>query len=64
MSQKERDWLVFIRAVDEGRMNQREAAGVFRLRVRQVRRALGRYEGEGDQGLVHRLGGRGNRTGR
>ena len=58
MSQKERDRLVFIQAVAEGRMNQREAAGVLRLSVRQVRRVVRRYEGEGDEGLVHRLRGR------
>jgi len=64
MSQKERDRLVFIRAVAERRMNQGEAAGVLRLSVRQVRRVVRRYEGEGDEGLVHRLRGRGNLTGR
>lgn len=58
MSQKERDRLVFVRAVKEGRMKQAEMAQVLSLSVRQVRRIMKRYEREGDLGLVHRLRGR------
>jgi transposase len=58
MSRKERDRLKVLAALAEGRLRQRQAAGLLGLSVRQVRRVLRRYEAEGDAGLVHRARGR------
>lgn len=55
MSQKERDRLRVMHDLREGRLKQREAAGLLDLSVRQVRRILKRYRRQGDAGLVHRL---------
>ena len=57
MSQKERDRLKVMAQLKLGKMVQKEAAELLRLSERQVRRVLRRYEGQGDQGLVHRLRG-------
>ena len=63
MSAREREKLKVIGGVSTGRLNQRQAAEVLGLSVRQVRRVQQRYESEGDAGLVNRHRGRpsGNR---
>ena len=58
MTKRERDRLVVIRQVFEGKLSQRLAAGQLRISERQVRRSVRRYGKEGDHGLVHRLRGR------
>ena len=58
MSRKERDRLKVMDQLGKGQITQQQAAGWLGLSTRQVRRLLGRYESQGDQGLVHRLRGR------
>ena len=58
MSQRERDVLKVMDAVEDGRRTQREAARLIRRTIRQVRRIQRRLEAEGDTGIVHRLRGR------
>ena len=58
MSQKERDRLKVMASLSAGRLKQQAAARLLGLSVRQVRRLLRRYRGEGDAGLVHRSRGR------
>lgn len=58
MSDKERDRLATIRAVDAGQITQKEAAEQRGIGVRQVRRSLVRYRAQGDAGLIHRSRGR------
>jgi len=61
MSKKEQERLRRIEEVVEGRLSQREAAGVWTVSCRQVRRIVRRYRQEGVAGLVHRLRGRPSR---
>jgi hypothetical protein len=58
MSDKERDRIVVMRQVAEGKLKGIAAARLLKLSTRQVRRCLRRFEVEGDGGLVHRLRGR------
>ncbi len=58
MSAKERERLVVIRQVVEGRLRQREAAERLGIGPRQVRRLAGRWRREGDGGQVSRQRGR------
>jgi hypothetical protein len=58
MSQRERDRLKVVHAVEEGHLKQTEGAQRLGLSTRQVRRLQGRVRAEGDRGLVHRLRGR------
>lgn len=58
MSQKERDRLAVIRAVEARHITQKEAANQLGITDRQVRRILRRYRTEGDGGLIHRSRGR------
>ncbi len=55
MSVKERDRLVVVRQVVERELTVAEVLGVSR---RQLHRVLGRYDEEGDSGVVHRARGR------
>jgi hypothetical protein len=58
MSQRDRDRLVVIRSVNEGRRLQVEAARVLGLTTRQVRRLQRRVRKEKDGGVIHKLRGR------
>jgi transposase len=58
MSQRERDVLTVMAAVESGGRTQREAARLLRWTPRQVRRVLRRLRDEGDRGVVHKLRGR------
>src|SRR5690349_19148699 len=58
MSQRERDRLVVIRSVNEGKRLQVEAARVLGISTRQVRRMQRRVMKEKDRGVIHKLRGR------
>jgi molybdenum-dependent DNA-binding transcriptional regulator ModE len=58
MSQPERDRLMILRAVRDGRHTQAEAARLLGLSDRHVRRLLQRLDNDGDEAVVHRLRGR------
>lgn len=58
MSDKERDRLAAIRAVDAGQLTQKQAAEQLGISSRQVRRSLKRYREDGDAGLLHKSRGR------
>jgi len=58
LSQKERDRLKVLHAIEQGERTQVEAARQLRCSDRQVRRMLVRVRAEGDRGVVHRLRGR------
>ncbi len=58
MSQRERDVLKVLDAVEAGDRTQREAARLLRRTVRQIRRILRRLKAEGDGGVIHKLRGR------
>ena len=53
MSTRERGRLVVMERVREGKMKLIEASKVLDLGYRQTRRVYGRYEREGDKGLIH-----------
>ena len=57
MSQQERDRLKVMSLVLSGKRTQREASGLLRRSVRQIRRLQRRLEDEGDCGVIHRLRG-------
>ncbi len=58
MSQRERDRLRVLHSVLDGKRTRAEAARLFDLTTRQVRRLLRRLQQGGDAALVHRLRGR------
>ena len=58
MSQRERDRLVVIRSVNDGKRSQVEAARVLGISTRQVRRLQRRVTKEKDSGVIHKLRGR------
>jgi transposase len=58
LSQRERDRLRVLHELEQGHLQQREAARRLRLSARQIRRLEARLAQEGDRGLVHRLRGR------
>jgi transposase len=58
MSQKERDRLKVLEAVVQGRVSRERTSALLGISRRQLRRLLGRYQAEGDAGLVHRSRGR------
>jgi hypothetical protein len=60
MSRWELKVLKVMEPVVQGRRTQVEAGRLLELSVRQVRRIQRRLESEGDQGVVHRLRGRGS----
>ena len=58
MSVKERDRLVVVRQVVERELTVTRGAEVLGVSRRQLHRVLGRYDEEGDSGVVHRARGR------
>ena len=58
LSQRERDRLRVLHELEQGQLQQKEAARRLRLSDRQIRRLQTRLQKEGDRGLVHRLRGR------
>ena len=58
LSVKERERLKVLQQVEEGHLQQIEAARRLHLTERQVRRLQARLRAEGDGGIVHRLRGR------
>lgn len=58
LSGRERDRLVVLRQVKDGKLTQRKAAEQLGLSTRWVKKLMKRLKGEGDRGLVHRLRGR------
>jgi len=58
MSQRDRDRLVVIRQVAEGRMPVGRGSELLELSRRQVYRIVARFEVEGDRAVVHRARGR------
>lgn len=54
MSRKEREWLKVLERVKAGELSLRDASGLMKSSYRQCLRRHGRFEREGDQGLVHR----------
>ena len=58
MSQKERDWLDWLKRVRDGVVTQKKAAERIDVTDRWVRRLLARMEEEGDGVVVHGLRGR------
>ena len=58
LSKAERDRLVVLRQVKEGKLTQARAAEQLKLSARWVRQLVKRLRAEGDRGLAHRLRGR------
>src|ERR1700674_821510 len=58
LSQRERDRLRVLHEVEQGHLQQVEAAGRLRLSDRQIRRLQARLRQQGDRGLMHQLRGR------
>ena len=58
MSQKERDWLDWLKRARDKKMTQREAAEKMGVSERWVRKLLRRMKEEGDTVVVHGLRGR------
>lgn len=63
LSGRERDRLVLLRQVKEGKLTQRKAAEQLGLSSRWVKKLMKRLRGEGDRGLAHRLRGRASNRG-
>lgn len=55
LSQKERDRLVIVHQVAEGRLTMEEAARRYGVALRHMRRVMRRFEWEGDRCVVHGL---------
>jgi transposase len=58
MSTKELSRLEMMQKLDEGRLTQKEAAGVLGVSIRQVKRLLNAYQQEGAKGLVSKRRGK------
>ena len=58
LSKRERDRLVVLRQVKEGKLKQKAAARQLGLSPRWVKKLVKRIRQEGDRGLAHRLRGR------
>ena len=58
MSQKERDWLEWLKRAHEGLITQRLAAEKMGVTERWVRALVARMEKDGDRIVVHGLTGR------
>ena len=58
MSQEERDWLEWLKRVQDGVVTQRQAAGKMGVSDRWVRKLLLRMKTDGDGVVVHGLRGR------
>jgi len=63
LSGRERDRLVLLRQVKEGKLTQRKAAEQLGLSSRWVKKLMKRLKSEGDRGLAHRLRGRASNRG-
>ena len=63
LNEKERERLVVLRQVKEGKLRQRAAAEQLQMSVRWVKKLLQRMRQQGDRGLVHRLRGRSSNRG-
>jgi biotin operon repressor/transposase-like protein len=63
LSGRERDRLVLLRQVKEGKLTQRKAAEQLGLSSRWVKKLMKRLRSEGDRGLAHRLRGRASNRG-
>jgi biotin operon repressor/transposase-like protein len=63
LSGRERDRLVVLRQVKEGKLPQRKAAEQLGLSSRWVKKLMKRLKSEGDRGLAHRLRGRASNRG-
>jgi biotin operon repressor len=63
LSGRERDRLVVLRQVKEGKLTQRKAAEQLGLSSRWVKKLMKRLRSEGDRGLAHRLRGRASNRG-
>ena len=64
LSKRERDRLVVLRQVKEGKLRQAAAAEQLGLSKRWVKKLMGRLRQEGDQGLAHRLRSKPSNNGR
>ena len=58
MSSKERHRLKVLSQIEKRQMTYREGAEDLQLSQRQVYRLMGRYQSNGDAGLIHRLRGK------
>src|SRR5258705_5621166 len=58
MSQEERDWLEWLKRVQDGMVTQRQAAEKMGVSDRWVRKLLARMKTDGDGVVVHGLRGR------
>ena len=58
MTARERERLAVVRAIVAGRQLQREGAGQLGICLRQMKRLVRTYRGEGDRGLISRQRGR------
>ena len=63
LSKRERDRLVVLRQVKEGKLRQAAAAEQLGLSRRWVKKLVGRLRSEGDKGLAHRLRARPSNNG-
>ena len=63
LNERERDRLVVLRQVKEGKLTQASAAEQMGLSRRWVKKRMSRLRGEGDRGLAHRLRGRASNRG-
>src|ERR1700730_17730814 len=61
MTQADRDRLVALKKVKDGKMTTRQAAQELKIGERQVRRLLVKLRKAGDKALLHGLRGRSNR---
>jgi hypothetical protein len=58
MNQEERDWLEWLKRVQDGVVTQRQAAAKMGVSDRWVRKLLARMQSDGDRVVVHGLRGR------
>jgi hypothetical protein len=63
LSKRERDRLVVLRQVKEGKLRQRAAAEQLGLSARWIKKLMKRLRSEGDRGLAHRLRSRPSNNG-
>ena len=63
LSGRERDRLVVLRQVKNGKLTQRKAAEQLGLSSRWIKKLMKRLRSEGDRGLAHRLRGRASNRG-
>jgi biotin operon repressor len=63
LSQRERDRLVVLRQVKQGKLTQQAAAEQLGLSARWIKKLMQRLRSEGDKGLAHRLRGKSSNNG-